>query len=287
MKALSPESGDLLGTIIDNRYEIGHILSIGGFATVVRARDLQADGQLCAVKLFRFEIGNEAWIRHRFDQEVMALEQLSHPSIVKITGHGATAKGAPYLVMEFIHGQNLRDLRQSGALPPSTVARFLRQISEALGTLHKAMIFHRDIKPENLMVRADEDNRQQLVLIDFSIAIVKTPEQTFHGISRVAGTLEYMAPEQVIGYADASTDIYSLAKVLMEMITGLTWANLLPEATLDLPEQVRSYLVTHQPLMSNESIDMIAAALMFDPDRRPKQVILFAQPIIRDLERAN
>lgn len=285
MKALSPESGDLIGTVVDGRYEIGHILSIGGFATVVRARDFHRDGILCAVKLFRFEIGNEAWVRHRFEQEVTALERFSHPNIVKITGHGTTGSGMPYLVMEFIHGQNLRDLLESGALHPVLIARFMAQIASALATLHQSEIFHRDLKPENFMIRADEDNQQQIVLIDFSIAIVKSPEETFHGISRVAGTLQYMAPEQVIGYADATTDIYSLAKVFMEMLTGLPWANLLPQATLDLPEQVRGYLVTHQQLLSNESIEMIASALMFDPGRRPNSIYVFAEPIIRDLER--
>jgi serine/threonine protein kinase len=286
MKTLSPESRNLIGTVINGRYEIGHILSIGGFATVVRARDLQSEGKLCAVKLFRYEIRNQSWIRHRFEQEVTALEQLSHPNIVRITGHGRLAEGAPYLVMEFIHGQNLRKMLEDGALPARLIARFLRQLASALETLHKSLIFHRDMKPENLMIRSDEDNEPQIVIIDFSIAIVKSPNQTFHGISRVAGTLEYMAPEQVIGYADATTDIYSLAKVFLEMLTGLLWADLLPEATLDLPEQVRRYLTKYRHLLTEESAEMIASALVFDPQRRPQSVSAFAEPIIRDLDGA-
>jgi tRNA A-37 threonylcarbamoyl transferase component Bud32 len=286
MKALSPETANLIGTVVDGRYEIGHILSIGGFATVVRARDIKRNEALCAVKLFRYEIGNQAWIRHRFEQEVEALEQLSHPNIVRVTAHGNLAEGAPYLVMEFIHGQNLRDRLKDGALPPRLIARFLRQLASALGILHTSLIYHRDLKPENLMIRSDADNEPQIVIIDFSIAIVKSPDQTFHGISRVAGTLEYMAPEQVIGYADATTDIYSLAKVFMEMLTGSLWADLLPEATLDLPKQVRDYLRKYQSLLTEASIDMIASALVFDPERRPQSVGAFAEPLIRDLEGA-
>jgi sugar lactone lactonase YvrE len=175
-KALSPETANLIGTVVDGRYQIGHVLSIGGFATAVRARDLNQGGTLCAVKLFRVDLGNRAWIRHRFEQEVEALEKLNHPNIVHITGHGTLAEGAPYLVMEFIHGQNLRDRLKQGALPPKLIANFLRQLGSALETLHKSLIFHRDLKPENLMIRSDLDNEPQIVIIDFSIAIVKSPE---------------------------------------------------------------------------------------------------------------
>jgi tRNA A-37 threonylcarbamoyl transferase component Bud32 len=285
MGALSPETEDLIGTVLDGRYEIGHILSVGGFATVARARDLQDGGKLRAVKIFRHELADQDWVRHRFEQEVSALERLSHPNIVKIAGHGTVDSRAPYLVMEFIQGRSLRELLEQGALPREQTARFLGQLTSALAALHQATIYHRDLKPENLMVRANADNEQEIVLIDFSIALVKSPEQTFHGISRVAGTLNYMAPEQITGYADASTDIYSLAKVIVEMLTGLRWNQLLPEATLDLPEQLRSYFAENPGTLGEESVDLIVAALAFDPARRPKDVARFAAPIIRDLER--
>ena len=284
LQALSPDTEHLLGTIVDGRYEIGHILSVGGFATVARGRDLKANGELCAVKIFRFEFGDQAWIRYRFKQEVTALEQLSHPNIVKITGHGYVDTGAPYLVMEFIQGRSLRELLQEGALPELQIARFLTQISSALALLHRALIYHRDLKPENLMIRHDANGDEQFVLIDFSIAIIKAPDQTFHGISRVAGTLGYMAPEQVTGYADASTDIHSLAKVLIEMLTGQSCSDLLPEATLDLPIHVRNYFKQHTGSLGAASIAAIASAVAFDPGQRPRDVEEFALPIIRDLE---
>jgi len=287
--ALSPETEALIGTVIDERYEVGHILSVGGFATVARARDLKLDA-LCAVKIFRFELGDRAWIRHRFEQEISALAQLDHPNIVRITGHGAIPSGAPYLAMEFIHGRTLREFLEEGALERAQAGAFLQQLAGALAELHRAEIFHRDLKPENLMIRAGKDasgldGKPQIVLIDFSIAIVKAPDQTFHGISRVAGTLDYMAPEQVIGYADASTDIYSLAKVLLEMVTGLRWTEFLPEAKLDLPEQLRAFFREKPELFGAESIEMIVSALAFDPGGRPKDVIMFSQPIILDLKR--
>jgi tRNA A-37 threonylcarbamoyl transferase component Bud32 len=284
MSALSPEAEQLVGTRIDDRYEVSNILSVGGFATVVKARDLENESRPCAVKIFRYEFGDRAWIRHRFEQEIWALEQLSHPNIVRITGHGAIGTGAPYLVMEFIQGQSLRERLDQGAVPRNQIGVFLRQIAGALQSLHQRAIYHRDLKPENLMIRSDAEGMPEIILIDFSIAIVKSRDQTFHGISRVAGTLEYMAPEQVIGYVDASTDIYSLAKVVMEMVTGMRWAELFPEATLDLPEQIRDYFAENAGIFKPDSIDAIVWAMAFDPARRPKEVIKFAEPIVRDLE---
>lgn len=286
VEALSPEAEQLIGAVIDGRFEIGHILSVGGFATVARVRDLSHGGKLCAIKIFHFEFGDRAWIQHRFEQEVAALERLSHPNIVRITGHGTVDSGAPFLVMEFIHGHSLREHLEKGPLPRHQIGAFLRQLASALQSLHRLTIYHRDLKPENLMIRSGADGGEEVVLIDFSIAMVKSPDQTFHGISRVAGTLDYMAPEQVIGYADASTDIYSLAKLLMEMLTGLRWTDLFPEATLDLPEQIRSYFVKNPGIFQEDSVDLIVSALAFDPMRRPKDAGEFAKPIARDLERS-
>lgn len=283
--AMAPEAERLIGSVLDGRYEIGHILSVGGFATVARARDLRQNHRLCAVKIFHYELGDRDWIRHRFEHEVAALEQLSHPNIVRITGHGAIDTGAPYLVMDFIHGRSVRQLLENGALPATQIACFLHQLAGALSTLHERSIYHRDIKPENLMIRLDPANQEQIVLIDFSIAIVKAPDRTIHGISRVAGTMGYMAPEQVTGYADASTDIHSLAKVLLEMLTGRRCAELLPEATLDLPKHVRNYFSANPGKLGEESVGQIAAALAFDPAQRPRDAKRFAAPIVCDLDR--
>lgn len=284
MSALSPEADSLIGTRVDGRYEIGHILSVGGFATVVRARDLQNQGQLCAVKIFRYEFGDRAWIRHRFEQEISALEQLSHPNVVRITGHGTIESGAPYLVMEFIYGQTLRDHLDQNVVPRPQIGLLLHQIAGALHSLHERAIYHRDLKPENLMIRVGDHTRPEIVLIDFTIAIVKSRDQTFHGISRVAGTLEYMAPEQVIGFADASTDIYALAKIVMEMLTGLRWSDLFPEAALDLPQQIRAHFASSTIFLCEDSINHIVSAMAFDPAARPKDVLEFVRPIVRDLE---
>ena len=133
------------------------------------------------------------------------------------------------------------------------------------------------------MIRSGSASGEELVLIDFSIAIVKGPDQTIHGLSRAAGTIYYMAPEQAIGFALPASDIYSLTKILLEMLTGQRLSTLLPDAALDLPERVRELVGGLPVRFSVESIDLLGAALEFDPLRRPPDAQLFAEPIVRDL----
>jgi serine/threonine protein kinase len=93
-----------------------------------------------------------------------------------------------------------------------------------------------------------------------------------------------MAPEQAIGYAEPSSDIYSLAKVVIEMLTSRQLKDLLPDAAMDLPQRVKELLKTQAPVLTEESAQMLASALEFDPSRRPSAAGPFAEPIVRDLE---
>jgi serine/threonine protein kinase len=134
------------------------------------------------------------------------------------------------------------------------------------------------------MIRSEETRDEQPVLIDFSIAIVKSADETLHGLSRAAGTFDYMAPEQAIGYAQSSSDIYSLAKLAIEMITGRRLSELLPDAALDLPERVREMLKDLNAGFSADSIENLASALEFDPAKRPKVAGVFVADLVSDLE---
>lgn len=284
LAALSSELLELDGKLLDSRFEVGRVLARGGFATVVEGRDMKEGGRPCAVKIFRQELIDKDWMARRFRQEVLALATIHHPNVVRIYGHGTTPAGSPYLVMEFVDGKTLRRVLEEGMLAPYLTASYLRQTGIALDEIHAHGVCHRDLKPENLMIRNVSNPGEELVLIDFSIAIVKDPDETLHGLSRAAGTLYYMAPEQAIGYADSSTDIYSLAKVVMEMLTGQRLSALLPDASMDLPARVREFLSGLPVTFSTPAIELLSSALEFDPSRRPKVAGEFSARIAQDLE---
>lgn len=278
---LTPES-QLAGSKLDGRFQVVRMIAQGGFATVFEGRDLRIR-RPCAIKVFRQETLDDQWIAHRFQQEVSALEQIRHRSVVSIYGHGLAPGGAPYLVMELIEGGTLRELVKAGRLPLDLTASLLRQAGDALAQIHARGIFHRDLKPENLMLREGARLGEELVLIDFSIAIVKEPDQTIHGLSRAAGTIYYMAPEQAVGFATAASDIYGLAKTLLEMLTGQRLSTLLPDAGMDLPEKVRELVRGMSLRLSQDSVELIGSALEFDPAKRPQEARQFVAPIVRDL----
>lgn len=284
LAALSSEGGEMQGTMLDGRFQIGDFLARGGFATVMRGTDLTEGNNACAVKIFHQKWADKEWIERRFRQEVLALEQVRHPNVVPILGHGTTPTGAPYLVMEFVVGGTLRERLSAGSLTRTEVASYLRQIAAALQAIHARGIFHRDLKPDNLMVRPVGMSRPQIVLIDFSIAIVKDAEATLQGLSQAAGTFYYMAPEQAMGYADAASDIHSLAKIVLEMLTGKPLVEWLPDAALNLPQRARDLLGGGSYGLSSSAITLIGAALEFDPARRPRDAAAFAAVIASDLE---
>ena len=284
MGALLPEIRELTGTLLDGRYEVRELLARGGFANVMAAYD-HAQERPCAVKIFRSEIKDKASLARSFEREVAALRQIRHPNVVSIYAKGITVSGAPYLVMEFVDGESLREILSRGPLTPVRAARILRQLASALDAIHQKEICHRDVKPENILVRDSGGSHEQAVLIDFSIAIVKNADEALHGLSRAAGTFDYMAPEQAVGYAQPSSDIYSLTKVILEMLTGSRLSVLLPNAALDLSARVREVLGNLPVRFSDESIELIARSLEFDPAKRPSAAGEFANPIARDLEK--
>lgn len=285
LTVLSPELQQLDSTLLDGRFEVGRLLARGGFATVADGCDRAHGNRRCAIKIFRRELGDREWLDRRFHQEVLALEQIHHANVVRIYGSGILPDGVMYLAMEFIEGVTLRDQLNSGRLPIARTAAYLRQIGRALSAVHSRGICHRDLKPENLMLRDGALPGRELVLIDFSIAIVKDPDKTVHGLSRAAGTISYMAPEQAIGYAAPATDIYSLAKVLLEMLTGERLATVLPNASMDLPARVSELVRCLLPGLTPASAELLASALEFDPAQRPHDAVQFAEQIAEELER--
>jgi serine/threonine protein kinase len=199
--------------------EIMELLGQGGMGAVYKARQTKLD-RLIAVKVLPPEVARDPAFAERFMREARSLARLNHPNIVTIYDFGET-NGLFYFSMEFVDGQNARQLMHAGKLPQAQTLSIVSQVCDALRYAHDEGIVHRDIKPENILL----DKRGRVKIADFGLAklVGLTPTYlTLTGAHEVMGTLYYMAPEQTrrSHQVDHRADIYSLGVVFYEMLTG-------------------------------------------------------------------
>ena len=215
------ESGD--GTepvLLGNRYELGGILGRGGMADVRIGRD-QRLGRTVAIKQLRPDLSSDETFQARFRREAQSAAALNHPAIVAVydTGEGTDAHGLhiPYIVMEYVDGQTLRDvLRDGRKILPERALSIVADVLSALDYSHRAGIIHRDIKPANVMLTPEG----QVKVMDFGIARA-IADASVTQTAAVIGTAQYLSPEQARGETvDARSDIYSTGCLLYELLAG-------------------------------------------------------------------
>lgn len=222
---MSVPSDPLCGQMIDGRYLIDEPIAQGGFARVYRARHRYTNARVAVKILCRLD----EQAQQRFKQEAQTAAALQHPAIVRVFDMGSLADGRPYLVMEHLTGQTLRQrLGRSRRLTLSEALRITTQLGAGLAEIHKRNIIHRDLKPENIfLVRHQDDSQraEQALLLDFGLARVhdglRLTQDTDECV--VLGTAAYLSPEAVSGHpaaVDARSDQFSLAIILYEMLTG-------------------------------------------------------------------
>lgn len=213
------------GEIINGLYRIEKLLAQGGMGQVFLATHLGRDNIPVVLKLLLKQQDKESTEYNRFIQEMLISGRMRHPNLVKVYDYGILLDGLkPYLVMEFCEGDPLRNvLRQYGSLNVRDAARVIIQACDALAEVHAKEIVHRDLKPENLMIKGDYGAIDNVKILDFGIAHVRSNAAVFRPDEEglAVGSVGYMSPEQICAQpVDHRTDIYSLGLIFYESITG-------------------------------------------------------------------
>jgi serine/threonine-protein kinase len=246
------------------RYRLVELLGRGGMGEVWRAFDTAID-RVVALKLLPANFADDETFKERFRREAKAAAGLDEPHVVPIHDFGEI-EGRLYVTMRLIEGRDLDAVLANGPLSPPRAVRIIEQVASALHAAHKNGLVHRDVKPSNILL--DEDDFSYL--IDFGIARA-THETALTSTGAIIGTMHYMAPERLGGReADGRSDIYALACVLYECLTGNR-----PFPGESLESQVAAHLTAPPPRPSHTDPNVppafdtvIAKGMAKNPDER-------------------
>ena len=201
------------GTLVAG-FRILSLIGEGAMGAVYRAEG--PDGRIVALKLLAPSLLRDERFRRRFLRESRIAAGLRHPYVVPVVASGE-ADGVLYLVMDYVDGADLREiLRREGRLEPERALQLLGKVADALDAAHAAGLIHRDVKPANILIDGD-----RAVVCDFGLARHVSTVESLTSERGFVGTVDYVAPEQIEGKpVDGRVDVYSLACVLYEVLTG-------------------------------------------------------------------
>lgn len=277
---------NLIGTKIKGRYVIVKELGHGGMGQLYLASDQNVNGRPVVIKFLLRKLMDDEYALQKFKQESQALSLIHHPNVVEVLDTG-DFDGRPFFVMQYIDGETLDQRIPKEGMRLEHAASILKQIGAALEHVHEKGVFHRDLKPTNIMLRRGTDS---VVLVDFGIARINSaarPGATATGMS--PGTPPYMSPEQINGEEiTAASDIYSMAVVAYEMVTGRR-----PFEAAPLSESLKARRNGPQvkpkvlrPNLSQKAQDEILRGLAFKAAARYQNAKQFGDNLARALSEA-
>ena len=267
-----------MGSVVLGRYRVESVVSIGGGGVVYRALDCET-GDLVIVKTVRDALLGVPTVAPRFLREARITMRLRHPAIPRGITAGMSA-AVPFLVMEYVRGQDLYGLTRSVRLSVPDALRVGGRVAEALSEAHAQGVVHRDIKPENIMLLDGAEIPQGVCVLDFGIAFC-ADEPRFTAKDSFVGTPEFMSPEQARGEAVTSaSDLYALGATLVWVLTGATLyaghtlVQLASHQELPVPDWR-----ARRPEIPEVVVRAINALLEKDPARRPPSADLVARSL--------
>ncbi|MBI2761402.1 MAG: serine/threonine protein kinase [Chloroflexi bacterium] len=250
------------GLSFGGRYTADQELAVGGAGTVYAGRDTLLQRPV-AIKVLHPEPGREP--QNEFLREARAAAALKHPNIVDVYDAGIEGE-RPYIVMEYVPGETLRELiAREGPLPPARAAALAAEVADALDYAHRRGVVHCDVKPGNILLPAEDQPK----VVDFGIAT--NTAVVGNAGEEIAGTAPYIAPEQIDGRPlDGRTDVYSLTAVLFEMLTGRPpfEARSLAEAARQRTARTPEAIAQRIAATPADLKAIVVCGLQVDPDHR-------------------
>jgi len=213
------------GDVLAGKFRVERVLGVGGMGVVVQAMHLQLEERV-ALKFMLPEAFADPETAARFSREAKASVKLKSEHIARVSDVGALESGAPYMVMEYLEGEDLsHTLMKRGALPFSEVAEYIIQACEALSEAHSIGIVHRDLKPANLFLAHRQDGSPLIKVLDFGISkasAISDSNLNMTKTTQMMGSPLYMSPEQMKSArdVDSRTDVWSLGVIMYELVTG-------------------------------------------------------------------
>jgi serine/threonine-protein kinase len=220
MRSIHSQIGLVVGDIVSGKYRVDGLLGVGGMGAVLAARHLQLDRRV-AIKVLLPDMLDDPEVMARFDREARASVRIKSDHVVKVTEVGTLESGTPYMVMEYLEGEDLDTfLRQKGRLPVDQTVGLMIQTCEVVAQAHKLGIVHRDLKPANLFCVSRPDGTVSIKVLDFGISKLMSEKLT--NVRCIVGSPAYMSPEQIQSPStvDQRADIWALGVVLYELLTG-------------------------------------------------------------------
>ena len=262
-----------VGDVLSGKYVVERLVGRGSMGVVVAARHMQLD-QLLAVKLMPADAALDGIAVQRFQQEARAAASLRSDHVTRVLDVGELPTGEPFMVMEYLAGDDLGAvLEAEGPLPVGVACDYVVQACEAVGEAHAMGIVHRDLKPENLHLSADLGGHGFVKVLDFGVSKLMTPRQgVLTSTQTVVGSPLYMAPEQLRSSrrVDPRSDVWALGVVLYELLTQRLpfEAQSLPELCLKVVHDEPRPIGELRADLPRGVAAVIARCLQKDPDAR-------------------
>jgi serine/threonine protein kinase len=272
-----------VGTVLGETYEITDLLGQGGMGAVWAAKHLRLPGKRVAIKVLHGLAANDRESYARFRREAEIASRIGHPNIVTVHDFNVLASGTPYLVLEYLDGEDLSQRLARGKLPLLTALNIARQIGSALHAAHKADVVHRDLKPGNVFLMATEiggELVEQVKVLDFGISKIRGSQTVQTQDSVLLGTPQYMAPEQALGKnteIDGRTDVFALGAIVYEMISGRPafMGSTLAEVVFKVVYDKQPSLAEAAPDTPANVVAAVEQALAKEPNARFSDVAAF------------